>query len=65
MATVPVPLVHLLKADVHAVGQVLDVLGRPVGVFVEACLEELLLLVRKAMSWKSSLLSLANLVLWA
>ena len=51
MAAVPVPLVHLLEGDVHAVGQVLDVLRRPVGVLLEARLQELLLLLRKTVSW--------------
>ena len=53
---VPVPLVNLLEGDVKAIGQVLHILGRPVGVTLEALLEELALLERKSMPWNLPLL---------
>ena len=50
LPTVPVPLVDLLKGDIEAVGQVLHILGRPVGIALEALFEVLALLVSQAIS---------------
>ena len=57
LSAVPVPLVNLLEADVEAISQVLHILGGPVGVLLEARLEELLLIVRQTMSWQPALLT--------
>ena len=50
MSAVPVPLVDLLEGDIEAVGQVLHILGRPVGIALEALLEVLALLMCQAIS---------------
>lgn len=52
---IPIPLVHLLKVDVQAVRQVLDVLRGPIRVPLEARLEEHLLLARETVSRKSAI----------
>lgn len=56
LPAVPVPLVDLLEGDIEAVGQVLHILGRPVGIALEALLEVLALLVCQAISWHLPLL---------
>ena len=60
LPTIPIPLVDLLERDVEAIGQVLYILGRPVGVPLEALLEVLALLVRQAMPWHLPLLLLLD-----
>ena len=56
LSAVPVPLVDLLEGDIEAVGQVLHILGRPVGIALEALLEVLALLVCQTISWHLPLL---------
>ena len=65
LSAVPIPLINLLEAYIQAVGQVLHILGGPVGVLLEARLEELLLLVGEPMARQSSFLVYLGFVLWA